>query len=115
MHKRAAGSNRHARNYGIDAARLVSMLMVVILHNLGHGGVLDWTLDSRNDIVYAAIENYSIIAVNIFALISGYLSCGKQPNYKRSPSLWGDAIFWSGAMALVGYIRGDIGGVLLSS
>lgn len=93
MHRRAADSNQHARNYGIDLARLVSMLMVVTLHNLGHGGALDWTLDSRNHIVYAALENYSIIAVNVFALISGYLSCGKQPDYKRSLSLWGDAIF----------------------
>ena len=28
------------RNYGIDALRLVSMYLVVILHVLGQGGVL---------------------------------------------------------------------------
>ncbi len=26
------------RNYGIDALRIISMFMVVILHSLGHGG-----------------------------------------------------------------------------
>lgn len=29
------------RNYGIDALRLFSMLLVVTLHVLGHGGVLE--------------------------------------------------------------------------
>ena len=29
------------RNYGIDLLRIVSMVMIVILHILGQGGVLD--------------------------------------------------------------------------
>ena len=45
------------RAYGIDIARLTSMFMVVLLHNLGRGGVLDWTLDSIRDLAYMAIEN----------------------------------------------------------
>ena len=33
-------SVKRERNYGIDLLRIVSMLMVVILHVLGQGGVL---------------------------------------------------------------------------
>ena len=29
------------RNYGIDLLRIVSMLMIPILHILGHGGILN--------------------------------------------------------------------------
>ena len=35
--------DRQTRNYGIDALRILSMLMIVILHVLKHGGVLDST------------------------------------------------------------------------
>ena len=31
------------RNYGIDLLRIVSMFMVVVLHVVGHGDILDAT------------------------------------------------------------------------
>ena len=31
---------QHARNYGLDLLRMIAMLMVVVLHILGKGGVL---------------------------------------------------------------------------
>lgn len=46
----------NGRQYGIDIARLASMFMVVLLHNLLQGGVLDWTLDSMRDLLYMALE-----------------------------------------------------------
>lgn len=85
------------------------MFLVVLLHNLGHGGILDWTFDSKRDVAYAVIENYSIIAVNVFALISGYLSGGKRVKIRYVVSLWGAAIFWSLATAIIGFVRGDFG------
>lgn len=63
----------NGRQYGIDIARLASMFMVVLLHNLLQGGVLDWTLDSMRDLLYMTLENCSIIAVNIFARIAGIM------------------------------------------
>ena len=33
-------ANIQTRNYGIDALRIVSMLMIVMLHVIGHGGVI---------------------------------------------------------------------------
>lgn len=81
------------RLYGIDIARLTAMFMVVVLHNLGRGGVLDWTMDSIGDAIYLALENYAIVAVNVFALISGYLSAGKPPRARSIFSVWGTACF----------------------
>lgn len=31
----------HERNYGLDFLKAISMLMVVFLHTLGHGGILN--------------------------------------------------------------------------
>lgn len=101
------------RAYGIDIARLTAMFMVVLLHNLGRGGVLDWTLDSIRDIAYLAIENYAIVAVNVFALISGYLSAGKPLKGRSIFSIWATACFWSTATALTGFALGQIGKVEL--
>lgn len=96
------------RAYGIDIARLTAMFMVVLLHNLGRGGVLDWTIDSIKDLAFLGIENYAIIAVNVFALISGYLSAGKPLKARSIFSIWATACFWSIATALTGYTLGQI-------
>lgn len=81
------------RLYGIDIARLTAMFMVVVLHNHGRGGVLDWTIDSMRDCVYLALEYYAIVAVNVFALISGYLSAGKPLRTRSIFSVWSTACF----------------------
>lgn len=97
------------RAYGIDIARLTAMFMVVLLHNLGRGGVLDWTIDSIRDLAFLGIENYAIIAVNVFALISGYLSAGKPLKARSIFSIWATACFWSTATALTGFALKQIG------
>ena len=97
-----------SRNYGIDAARLISMFMVVLLHNLGHGGVLDWRMDTSHDVIFFILENASIIAVNVFGLISGYLSFGKDVKPKRALSLWTAGLFWSLSTAIIGLLRKEM-------
>lgn len=62
------------RNYGIDALRLVSMYMVVVLHILGCGGILQ--NESAGTGVHIAswiMEHAALVSVNCFALISGYV------------------------------------------
>lgn len=95
------------RAYGIDIARLTAMFMVVLLHNLGRGGILDWTLDSVSDLAYLGIENYAIVAVNVFALISGYLSAGKPLKARSIFSIWATACFWSMTTGVTGFSLGQ--------
>lgn len=99
------------RNYGIDVARLACAFMVVLLHNLNQGGALDWSLSSPRSLAYVTLENYARVAVNIFALISGYLSSGRPMKPGRALDLWSSAFFWSGSMALVGLAGGAEPGV----
>lgn len=94
------------REYGLDIARLASMFMVVLLHNLGRGGVLDWSLATRGELIYACLNNAASVAVNVFAIISGYLAVGRKTNWRKVLGLWGTAVFWSVSTALVGLLGG---------
>lgn len=64
----------HDRNYGIDLLRIIAMLYVVILHCIDRGGILN-SLEKYsgkyNCILF--IKIFTFCAVNIFALISGYV------------------------------------------
>lgn len=82
------------------------MFMIVLLHNLGEGGVIDWAFSSNRMHVYALLNNVASVAVNVFALISGYLAVGRRANFKKTLGLWGTAIFWSATLALVGLLLG---------
>lgn len=90
------------REFGIDIARLLSMLMVVFLHNLGQGGVLDWSLSSYHAATYMLLENCCIVAVNVFGLISGWLAVGRPVRIGKLGMMWLQVAFWSVAIGLVG-------------
>lgn len=79
---------REERNYGIDLFRFISMFMVVVLHVLGHGGVLESNIAGFKLYALYYLETLCIIAVNCFALISGYLNYNKKFSLKRILNLW---------------------------
>ena len=57
----------------IELLRIIAMLMVVMLHYLGKGELLP-TVSLRMDVTgYVAwiLESLSIVAVNVYVLISG--------------------------------------------
>ena len=86
------------RNYGIDLLRIIAMFFVVVLHSLGHGGVLNNI--NPNLPCYKGIWILEIIAycaVDVFAIISGYVSYREDKiNYKYSNyiSLWLEVVFY---------------------
>ncbi len=74
----------YMKKAGIELLRIISMLMIVTLHVLGSGGVIDATdpLSMKYHIVvFWEILSYG--AVNCFALISGWCMGDKPPDYKR--------------------------------
>ena len=69
------------RNYGIDCLRIISMMMVVVLHILGQGGVLGDSVRSVSHYQSAwFLEIACYCAVNVYGLISGYVGYGKAHN-----------------------------------
>lgn len=89
------------RNYGVDIARITSMLMVVFLHNLLEGGILRINNTGLTNLVYWLVENIMIVAVNIFAMISGYLLVDKKIKPVRLWGLWKVVFFWSAVPTIV--------------
>ena len=67
------------RNYGIDLLRVISMIGVMTLHVLGHGGVLAITKILTLNYNIAWLLNILFCsAVNCFVLITGYFGGGQK-------------------------------------
>lgn len=86
------------RNYGIDLLRIVAMFFVLLLHSLGQGGILKNI--AVNSVQYKAcwfIEIFAYCAVDIFALISGYVSYNKEEKktkYSNYLNIWLQVVFY---------------------
>ena len=86
-----------ARNHGVDLLRLVSMFFVVMLHSLGRSGVLEGNANGGLYKIAWLIEIFCYGAVDIFALISGYVGYRdeKRPlKIRNLLKLWAQAIFY---------------------
>lgn len=95
MDGQISGQNSQ-RNYGIDLLRILSMFMVVMLHMLGHGGVYD-NCEPFSASYYTAwfLVAAAKCAVNVFAMISGYVMVGKRVRAFRIIPLWLLVFFYS--------------------
>lgn len=86
----------YRRNYGIDFLRIITMMMVVTLHVLGHGGVLGRL--ERGSLRYMLawfLETAAFCSVNTYALISGYVGGNSKPKCSRLIMLWLQVIFYT--------------------
>ena len=83
-----------SRNYGIDLLRMVAMLMVVLLHVLGQGGILDASVGIKwkNETLWF-LEISAYCAVNCYALISGYVN--SKPKYSSLVLIWLQVAFYT--------------------
>lgn len=97
------------RNEGLDLLRCLSMLMVVVVHLFGHGGLIsalkpDVTAYNMATLVYTLF----FCAVNCYALISGYVGVTARHRYRTLAQHWLVAAFWAVVLTLtVPLIRPD--------
>lgn len=94
------------RHYGIDLLRLVAMFMICILHV---NNFCSYTALRIGDfpwawINFAGSQSLSIIAVNLYAMITGYVCITSQWNIKRYLSLWLQMFFYLVTLYAVGGI-----------
>lgn len=95
------------RNYSIDFVRVLSMFMVFLIHNLGQGGVLQHNVTGPTFYFGWLLENFGIIAVNLFAMITGYLLVDRDFKFKRIWNVFIQASFWGPLMVLIAYVMGE--------
>lgn len=90
------------RNYGIELLRLVLMFMVCLLHTVGQGGILHYSIKgSINYNIFWLIEIFSYCAVDSFAIISGYTAKDKPQKYDKIVNMWFQVIFYSFILTLL--------------
>ena len=84
------------RLFGLDLLRIISMFMVLILHILGQGGVINATAsDSTKNAVVWFVEISAYCAVNCYALISGYVGLRSKFKYTNIAFLWLEVLFYT--------------------
>lgn len=89
-------NRRKEYSYGIDLLRIVAMFMIVVLHILGPGGILENTnLLSINYNIGWFLEIASYCSVNCYALISGYVGRNAEYKYKNIILLWLRVLFYT--------------------
>lgn len=89
-------------NYGIDLLRILSMYMVVMLHVLGNGGILEGAEKfSLNYYTAWFLETAAYCAVNVFAMITGYVMAGRKFSPFKIIPLWLQVWFYSAGITLL--------------
>lgn len=84
------------RDYGIDLLRVVSMLMIVMLHIVGQGGIMEAAVPFSPQYESAwLLASIFLVSVNCFILITGYVYYGKETRYYRLLTLWAEVLFYS--------------------
>ena len=77
------------RNYGIDLLRIIAMFFVIILHIVGVGGICaNAELLSVNFLTSQFLRTATFCAVNIYALISGFVGWNRKPKLSGLLNLW---------------------------
>ena len=93
---------KEERNYGIDLLRIIAMYMVVVLHILGCGGILETCKKfSLNYYVAWFLETAAYCAVDVFAMISGYVMVNTKFNGFKMIPLWLTVFFYSSIITIL--------------
>lgn len=92
------------RNYGVDALRLFSMYMIVVLHIQNKGGAtVGIGFTSPTGLAVGLVHSFVYCCVDCFALISGYVgvSSGDKPfHFDRYIRLWIQVCLYSFGISL---------------
>ncbi len=103
------GNTVSKRHTGIELFRIVSMILVCVLHVLGKGGILTSTTEgSVKNISAWSMESLAFCAVNCFALISGYVGCKSRFRWSRLLSVWLQTLFCCVVIAAVFVVFFDV-------
>lgn len=96
------------RNIGLEWLRIVSMLMIILLHSIDHSGLYESLLPGTalyyvEEFMYAAVQ----VCVNCFVLISGYFLVNSRFKLKKLGQLWVEVVFYALVIRLIMIVLGQ--------
>ena len=81
--------NKTERNYGIDALRIISMMMIVLLHIVNTDALQNCFIRySLGYEIISLVKAATFYAVNCYALISGFVGINAKHRYSNIVLLW---------------------------
>ena len=89
-------TNKKIKQSNMELLRIISMLMIIALHFLGHGKILNSV--SKGTITYYiawTFETISYISVNLYILISGYFLIDSKFKISKVIKLFFEVLFYS--------------------
>ena len=94
------------RNNSLDLLRIISMMMVVSLHFFSHGGLVCGALveGTANWYLGESVHAFSIVAVNCFALSSGYILINIKYKFSRIITMWLQVFLYSAVITSIFFI-----------
>ena len=97
------------RNMNMDLLRIVSMLLIVLLHSIDHSGVLEEAIDCSSvvDIYVMYVYSFTRICVNCYVLLSGYFLVKSQFRIQKLLTLWLEVVFYSFFIKLIFMLLGQ--------
>lgn len=97
-----AAIQRPEHRTGLDLLRILCMLLVVVLHLLGRGGVLENAQPFTANYELAwLLETAAYCAVDCYALLSGYLLCRSRCRAGSLIGLWFQVFVYSAGITLL--------------
>lgn len=101
------------RMANLELLRCVAMMMVIVLHYLGKGGLLTDLTDGPESLDSTGIaawllEAFCIVAVNVYMLISGYFLCTSSVKLSRLLQLLIQVWLYSVTFGILGAATGVI-------
>lgn len=97
------------RMVNLEVLRCIAMMMVVVLHYLGKGGLLPSLAGegmSGTGIAAWILEAFCIVAVNVYMMISGYFLCSSSFKPSRLLQLWLQVWSYSVVVGLLAVFTG---------
>lgn len=93
------------RMANFELLRVISMIMVIVLHYLSKGGILDLQANSMGEgnALFWLLEAFCLVAVNAYVLISGYFMVQAEYSIPKIIGIWCQVFFYSvivGAVSL---------------
>ncbi|WP_300351639.1 acyltransferase [Clostridium sp.] len=93
------------RKSNFELLRIICMIMIVILHTLGHGGALDGTsIGNYNFIIVNLLESISIVGVNCYVIISGFFNIKSSFRLHKILKIYVEVIFYSVSIFLIFFL-----------
>ena len=99
-------NNSKKRNLSLDILKILSMIMVIILHTKTYG-LRDATLAPYSSVYWVVLIFYifSLVAVNCFVLISGYFISTLKADNKKLFKLWIQTLIFSVGIYFVFWLQ----------